>query len=79
MAILRKQVFKQAIGGPEGKTEIIAISNRYTDTLVNLIDSLDKEPQNMSRPVDKGSRNIMPNSEDSLTEPELDKNISNKS
>lgn len=79
MAIFRKQVFKQAIERAEGKTEIIAILNKYKDTLKNFIDSSDIELLNMPRPVDKKLSNVMPGFENLSTEPKLDKNILDKS
>lgn len=44
MEIFKKQVFKQAIGRAEKKTEILVIPNRNKDTLKDLIDSSDIEP-----------------------------------
>lgn len=55
------------------------ISNQYKDIFEDLVDSLDIEFSNMSRPVDKGPCNVMPSSEDSLTGDKLDKNILDKS
>ncbi len=43
VAILRKQVLKQAVGGVEKKSEIAMIFNKYKDTLDDLMDSSDAE------------------------------------
>lgn len=61
MATLRKQVFKQVIREAEEKTEIIAIFNRCKDILEDLLNSLDMEPLNMLKPVDKRLRNHIHN------------------
>lgn len=79
MAIFRKRVLKQAIGGAEGKTEIMAIPNRYKDTFEDLLNSSDIKPPNMPRPVDKKLHNVMLGSENLPTELKLDKNISDGS
>lgn len=79
MAIFRKQVFKQAIRGAEKKIDIMAILNRYKDTLENLVDSLNIKPPKILKPIDKRPRNIMPSFENLLTEPELIKNILDRS
>lgn len=55
------------------------ISNRYKDTLKNLVNSLNIEPPNMPKPVNKELCNIMPSFEDPLIEPKLDQNISDRS
>lgn len=57
----------------------MAIPNKYKDILEDFIDSSDIEPLNMPRPVNKGPRNIMPGSKNPSTEPELEKNISDRS
>lgn len=56
----------------EGRTEILAIPNRYKNTRKNFIDSLDIEPLIMLRPIGKKSHNIVTNLEDPLIEPKLD-------
>lgn len=76
---LTKKVLKQAIGEAKRKTEIMAISNRYKDTLKNLIDSLNINPLNILKPVNKKSCNVMLGFKDPLIDPKLDKNISNGS
>lgn len=43
VTIFQKQVLKQTVGGAEGKSEIVAIPNKYKDTLNNLINSSDIE------------------------------------
>ena len=45
-----KKVFKQAVGGAEQKSEILAITNRYKDTLDDLVDSSDLEHPKRLRP-----------------------------
>lgn len=77
MAICRNQVFKQTIGGAEEKTEILEVSNRYKDTLENLIDSSNIKLLNILKSFDQRLHNIMLGSEDSLTDPKLDENILN--
>lgn len=77
MVILRKWVSKQAIGEVEEKTEILAIFNRYKNTLKNFIDNLDIEPPDIPRPFEKGLYNIIPSFENPPTMPKLDKNLSN--
>lgn len=62
----------------EEKTEIMAILNRYKCTLEDLVNNSDIEPPNMPRSVNKGPRDVMPDSEDPPTKPKLDKNILNK-
>lgn len=80
MIIFKKQVFKQAIGGAEGKTEIITIFNRYKDTFEDFIESsLDIKPPNIPKPIKKRVCNIMPSFENPLTKLKLDKNILNRS
>ena len=70
------------VRGAKGNSEIIAIPNRYKDTLSDLIDSSDAESLDWLRPIDKVSRNT-PMSEGSPTEllegDCLDKDISNGS
>ena len=41
MAILKKNVLKQAIGGGQKKLEILSIPNKYKNKLEDLVDSLD--------------------------------------
>lgn len=55
--ILRKRVVKQAVGGAEGSSELVAIPNRYKDTLDDLMDSSDTKSPDRPGPIDKGSRN----------------------
>ncbi len=63
VTILWKRVLKQVVGGAEEKSEIVAIPNKYKDTLNDLIDNSDTEspdrPDSPDRPglIDKGSRN----------------------
>lgn len=45
----------QAIGGVEGNIEILAIPNKYKESLEDLIDSLNEESQDWPGPNDKGS------------------------
>lgn len=75
MAILKKQVLKQAIEGAKEKTEIIAILNRYNNIFKNLVNSLDIKPSNMPSLVDKERYNFLFSSKNLLIEPKLDKNI----
>lgn len=80
--MLKKQVVKQIVGEAEGNSEIIAILNRYKDTLDDLIDSLDLKSPDRPKPIDKGLGNT-PRSENSSTGLSkgdcLNKNISNRS
>ena len=79
---------KQAIGRTEGKYEIATISNKYKDTLDDLMDSSDTksldylDSLNWPEFIDKESRNT-PKSRDVsptfLEEDYLDENISIKS
>lgn len=46
VTILKKRVVKQAISEAKRKSEIIAVSNKYKNTLDNFIDSLDLESLN---------------------------------
>ena len=41
IVLLRKKVIKQAVGGAEQKSEILAIPNQYKNTLDDLVDSSD--------------------------------------
>ena len=51
LIILRKRVLKQVVGGAEGKFEIVAIPNKYKDTLDDLIYSSDIEfPDRLDSP-----------------------------
>ena len=43
ITIFWEQVLKQVVGGAEGKSEIVAIPNKYKNTLDDLIDSSDTE------------------------------------
>lgn len=75
MAILRKQILKQAIWGVEKKTEIMVIPNRYKDTFEDIVDSSDIKPLNMLKLVDKSLYNIMPGFENPQNEHKLNANI----
>ena len=63
--IFWKRVFKQTVGEVEGKSKIVAIFNKYKNTLNNLIDSLDTESldcpdfSNWLGLIDKRSRNTL--------------------
>ena len=46
VTILWKLVFKQVVGRVKEKSEITRISNKYKDTLDDLIDSLDTKSPN---------------------------------
>ena len=50
IVLLRKKVIKQAVGGAGQKSEILAIPNRYKDTLDDLVDSSDLEHPEVLRP-----------------------------
>ena len=47
IVLLRKKVIKQAVRGAKQKSEILAIPNRYKDTLDDLVDSSDLEHPEM--------------------------------
>lgn len=57
----------------------MTISNKYKNTLEDLIDSSNIEPSNILRLVYKNLRNVMSSFEDPPIESELDKNILAKS
>ena len=82
VTIFRKRVVKQAIGGAKGNSEIVAIPNKYKDTLDDLIDSSDVKSLDRLRPIDKGSHNA-PKSEGSpmglLEGDRLNKDVSDRS
>ena len=61
IVLLRKKVIKQAVGGAEQKSEILAIPNQYKDTLDDLIDSSDLEHLEMLRPNGQKQCNPTPN------------------
>lgn len=61
IVLLRKKVIKQAVGGAEQKSEILAIPNRYKDTLDDLVDSSDLEHPEMLRPNGQRQRDPTPN------------------
>ena len=51
VTIFWKRLFKQVVQGAEGWSEIIAILNKYKDTLDDLIDSSDtKSPDHLNSP-----------------------------
>ena len=50
---------KQAVGGAKQKSEILAIPNRYKDTLDDFIDSSDLEHPEMLRLNSQRQRNSM--------------------
>ncbi len=62
LSILKKRVIKQAVGGRQEKAEILAIPNRFKDTLDDLVDSSndssDTEPSAILRQVDVSSDDI---------------------
>ena len=64
IVLLRKKIIKQAVGGAEQKSEILAIPNRYKDTLDDLVDSSDLEHPEMLHPNGQRQRNPTPNLED---------------
>ena len=64
IVLLRKKVIKQIVEGAEQKSEILAIPNRYKDTLDDLVDSSDLEHPEMLRPNDQKQRNPTPNLRD---------------
>ncbi len=55
IAILRKRLLKQAVRGEEPKSEIVAIPNKYKNTLNDLMDSSNVEsleaPRSKSAPI----------------------------
>lgn len=62
----------------KGKIEILVISNRYKDTIEDLIDSSDIELPNLLRLVNKRLYNIILGSKNSLiTKPKLGKKTLN--
>ncbi len=73
VTILQTRVLKQAVGGAEGKSKIIAIPNKYKNTLDDLIESSDIESQDRPdspdwpRLIDKGSRNALQSRDGSPT------------
>ena len=77
MAILKKRVFKQAIEGGQEKSEIFSISNKYKNTLEDLINSSDSEYPIIPRQIDLPSDNIS-NFKDSPSDPKIDNDISNR-
>ncbi len=56
VAIVRKRVLKQVVGGAERMSKIAAIANKYKDTLDDLMDSSDVEslevPRSKGTPID---------------------------
>ncbi len=78
MAILKKLVFKQTIGGGQEKSEILSIPNKYKDTLKDLVDSSDVEHPPIPRQIDLPSNDI-PGSKDDLRNPEMDNVFSDRS
>ena len=61
IVLLRKKVIKQALGGVEQKSKILAIPNRYKDILDDLVDSSDLEHPEMLHPNGQRQRNSTPN------------------
>ena len=64
IVLLKKKVIKQAIGGAEQKSEILAIPNQYKDTLDDFVDSSNLEHPEIMRPKSQRQRDPMPNFED---------------
>ena len=62
--LLRKKVIKQAVGGAEQMSEILAIPNWYKDTLDDQADSSDLKHLEMLRPKNQRQRDPTPNLED---------------
>lgn len=54
-----KRVVKQAVGGGERNSEIVALPNQYKDTPNDLIDSSDPESPDRAGPIDERSRNAL--------------------
>ncbi len=78
MAILKKRVFNQAIGGGQEKSEILSIPNKYKDTLKDLVNSSDVEHPAIPRQIILPSNNI-PGSKDDPSNPEIDDDPSDRS
>ena len=64
IVLLKKKVIKQAVGGAEQKSEILAIPNQYKDMLDDLVDSSDLEYPEMLRPNSQKQRDSTSNLED---------------
>lgn len=56
ITIIRNQVIKQAVGKKEKNSKIIAISNRYKDTLEDFIDS--SNPKALPEIIDERFHNV---------------------
>ncbi len=78
MAMLKKRVLKQAIGGEQEKSEILSIPNKYKDILEDLVDSLDVEHPAIPRQIDLPSNNI-PGSKNNPSNPKMDDDFSDRS
>ncbi len=78
MAILKKRVFKKAIGGGQEKSEILSIPNKYKDTLEDLVDSSDVEHPAIPRQIDLSSDDI-PGSKNDPSNPKMDDILSDRS
>ena len=61
IVLLRKKVIKQAVGEAKQKSEILAIPNRYKDTLDDFVDSSDLEHPEMLRLNGQRQCNLTPN------------------
>lgn len=80
ITIFKKWVVKQAIGRAKEKSEIVAIFNRYKNTLDDFIDSLNSESPDWQKLIDERSYNTLSSASNlmGLLERDfLDKNISN--
>lgn len=70
--LLKKRVIKQAVGGAKQKSEILEISNRYKDTLNDLVDNSDLELPETLRLNGQRQGNLTPNFEDKPVDIETD-------
>ena len=61
IVLLRKKVIKQAVGRAGQKSEILAIPNRYKDTLDDLVDSSDLKHPEMLHPNGQKQCDFTPN------------------
>lgn len=77
MKIIDKRVIKQAFERLEEKSEILAISKKYKNILVSLIDSSDIKYPMKPRLVGRGLCNLMADLDNPLTESKLDKDLLN--
>ncbi len=64
--------------GEQEKSEILSISNKYKDTLEDLINSSDVEHPAISKEIDLPSNDI-PDSKNNASDPKIDDNLLDRS